>query len=42
MEVISLLLKEGANIEAKNKVSYADREEIHLPHIQHILSYPIP
>jgi len=41
MEAISLLLERGADVEAKDNVSYADRE-IHLPHIQHILSYPIP
>jgi hypothetical protein len=41
VDVISLLLERGADIEAKDKVSYADRE-IHLPHIQHIPSHPIP
>ena len=41
MEAVTLLLERGADIEAKDKVSYADRE-IHLPHIQHIPSHPIP
>jgi len=40
VDAISLLLERGADIEAKDKVSYADRE-IHLPHIQHIPSHPI-
>ena len=40
MEVISLLLERGADREAGDDVSYADRE-IHLPHIQHIASHPI-
>jgi hypothetical protein len=40
MEAISLLLERGADVYAKDNVSYADRE-IHLPHIQHILSNPI-
>ena len=40
MEAVTLLLERGADFEAKNMVSYADRE-IHLPHIQHIPSHPI-
>jgi len=39
-EAATLLLERGADVEAKDGVSYADRE-IHLPHTQHIPSYPI-
>ena len=40
-ESVTLLLERGADIEAKDKVSYADRE-IHPPHTPHTLSHPIP
>ena len=33
METITLLLERGADIEAKNKVSYADREIHLIPYI---------